>query len=207
MLRHQQAFVLAVFTMLLADVVDLARHPSVWITSGSRNEMLAWVLVYMAVAVAMQSLIQASQRRADSMITRRRKTIAVFVATALILLICPEYGIQHTSETAHILTVAVGVLVVLIPIRVLLPVLLPALPLSGRDEDRLLIRTNREWASVIVGIAMFALAFWSQFHEVSILSLPSRGITGTVGAVFIIYGFLAEPLGLIHDSGDFEKAT
>jgi len=113
-LRYQQTFALALFTMLLADVVDLARHPSVWITSRSRNEMLAWVVVYVAVAVAMQSLIHATQRRAVGPISGRRKwATLVFLAAALILFVCPEYGIQHTSEAAHILTVAVGLFVVI----------------------------------------------------------------------------------------------
>jgi len=129
--------------------------------------------------------------------------LLVFSAAALILFVCPEYGIRHTSETAHILTVAVGVFVILIPIRLLLPVLVPCGPVPGWNEERLLFRTRREWGSVVVGIAMFALAFWSQFHEVRIFYLPSRAISGTVGGVLIIYGFLAEPLGLIHDSGKF----
>jgi hypothetical protein len=205
-LRYQQTFALAVFTMLLADVVDLARHPSVWITSRSRNEMLAWVVVYVAVAVAMQSLIHATQRRAVGPISGRRKwATLVFLVAALILFVCPEYGIQNTSEAAHILTVAVGLFVVIIPIRLLLPVLVACQPLPGRNEERLLFRTYREWGSVIIGIAMFALALWSQFHEVRIFYLPSRVISGTVGAVLMIYAFLAEPLGLIHDSGEFAQ--
>jgi len=145
-LRYQQTFALAVFTMLLADVVDLVRHPSVWITSGSRNEMLAWLVVYVAVAVAMQSLIQATQRRGVGPTSGRRKwATLIFLAAALILFVCPEYGIQHTSEAAHILTVAVGVFVVIIPIRLLLPVLVPRQRLPGRNEERLLFRTC-EWA-------------------------------------------------------------
>ena len=190
--------------MLLADVVDLARHPPVWITSASRNRMLAWLVVYLAVALAVQSLIQVTQPRVVGPTSTRRKwTTLVFSAAALILFVCPEYGIQHTSETAHILTVAVGVFVVLIPIRLLLPVLVPCRPLAGRNEERLLFLTNREWGSVVIGITLFALAFWSQFHEVRIFYLPSRAISGTIGGVLIIYGFLAERLGLIRGSGDF----
>ena len=90
-LRYQQTFALAVFTMLLADVVDLARHPSVWITSGSRNEMLASVAIYVAVAVSMQLLIQATQPRSVGPTSRRRKwATLVFSAAALILFVCPE---------------------------------------------------------------------------------------------------------------------
>ncbi len=92
---------------------------------------------------------------------------------------------------------------VLLPIRVLLPVLLPGRPLSAGNEERLFFQTYREWASLTFGIAMFALAFWSQFHEVRVFYLPSRAITGTIGAVLMIYGLLAEPLGLIHISGHF----
>jgi hypothetical protein len=45
---------------------------------------------------------------------------------------------------------------------------------------------------------MFALAFWSQFHDVHVFYLPSKVLTGNIGAVLMIYGFLAEPLGLIN---------
>ena len=90
-LRCQQTFALSVSTMLLADVVDLTRHPSVWVASASRNQMLAWVLVYAAVAVSMQSLIQATQRRSVGSTSRQRKwATLVFSATALILFVCPR---------------------------------------------------------------------------------------------------------------------
>jgi len=45
MIRLQQAFVLAVFTTLAANVVDLARHPSIWIASLWRNQMFVWLAV------------------------------------------------------------------------------------------------------------------------------------------------------------------
>jgi hypothetical protein len=199
-LRCQQTFAMALFTGLLADVVDLARHPSVWVASASRNQMLAWIAVYVLVALSMQSLLQATQPRSIGSASRQRKwATLVFLAIALILFVCPEYGIQHTSETAHILTVTVGVFVVLIPLRVLLPVLVP-----GPHEERLFLQSYREWGCVVIGIAMFALAFWSQFHEIRVFSVPSKVISGNIGAVLMACGFLADPLGLIHDSGDFE---
>ena len=55
--RYQQTFALSVFTMLLADLVDLARYPSVWVASPLRDQMLAWVAVYLVVAVSVQSLV------------------------------------------------------------------------------------------------------------------------------------------------------
>jgi hypothetical protein len=192
--RYQQTFALSVFTMLLADLIDLARHPSVWVASPLRDQMLAWVAVYLVVAVSVQSLVQATQRQSVGPSSRRRKwATLVFFATGLILFVCPEYGIQHTSETAHILTVAVGIFVVLIPLRVLLPVLVPA-----QHNEWLFLRSYREWSCVVIGIAMFALAFWSQFHDVRVFYLPSKVILGDIGAVLMIYGFLAEPLGLIN---------
>ncbi len=86
-----------------------------------------------------------------------------------------------------------GVFVVLIPLRVLLPVLVPA-----QHNEWLFFRSYREWSCVVIGIAMFALAFWSQFHDVRVFYLPSKVIIGNIGAVLMIYGFLAEPLGLIN---------
>jgi hypothetical protein len=81
-IRSQQAFVLAVFTTLAANVVDLARHPSVWVGSVWRTQMLAWLSVYAAVGITMQfaSPSRATQGISDetnglaaSRISRRRR--------------------------------------------------------------------------------------------------------------------------------------
>jgi hypothetical protein len=62
-IRAQQAFVLALFTALAADIVALTRNPSMWINAGYRNHLLAALGVLAAVAVAMQLLIRAQITR------------------------------------------------------------------------------------------------------------------------------------------------
>lgn len=124
LIRSQQAFVIAVSTTFAANVVDLARHPSVWINSFSRNQLLTWLALYPAVASTMQLLVQ-SARRSAMQNSPMRLVALVAAGTIAILFVCPEYGIDYSSETAHILTVAVGALMILVPMRLLLPGLVP----------------------------------------------------------------------------------
>jgi hypothetical protein len=203
-IRSQQAFVLAVCTTLTANVVDLARHPSVWVGSVWRTQMLAWLSVYAAVGITMQLLVQAAQRSASQ--TRRTgwpRVAFVAAGATLVLFVCPEWDIDYSSETAHILTVALGALVLLIPMRVLLPVLVPY-DTKGGQSDRVFFSTPREWSPLVIGIVMSALAFWSQSHKLGPYVRPKL-ISGLAGGVLIAYAFLAEPLGLRPRVGLNEK--
>jgi hypothetical protein len=61
-IRSQQAFVLAAFMTLLADVIALARHPSMSISAASRNRLLASLGILAAIVFVMQLVILAAQR-------------------------------------------------------------------------------------------------------------------------------------------------
>ena len=199
-IRSQQAFVLAVFTTLAANVVDLARHPSVWIGSAWRTQLLAWLSVYAAVGVTMQLLVHAAQGSAAQTRSMRWLRVASVAAGAtLVLFVCPEWNIDYSSETAHILTVALGALVLLIPMRLLLPVLVPDGTKEGHS-GRVLFSIPREWSALITGVVMCAFAFWSQSHKLGPYVHPKL-ISGVAGAVLISYAFLAEPLGMTPKAG------
>ena len=74
----------------------------------------------------MELLVLAAQPIRTQAVARYRKQAVLACLLALTALVfCPEYGIQLSSETAHILTVIVGGLVVLVPIGYLLPVIVP----------------------------------------------------------------------------------
>jgi hypothetical protein len=203
-IRSQQAFVLAVCTTLAANVVDLARHPSAWVGSVWRTQLLAWLSVYAAVGVTTQLLVQAAQCSASQTRLMRWLRVALVAAGAtLVLSVCPEWGIDYSSETAHILTVALGALVLLIPVRLLLPVLVPYDAKEGHG-GRVRFSTPREWSALITGMVMFAFAFWSQSHKLGPYVHPKL-ISGLAGGVLIAYAFLAEALGLRPEAGLSEK--
>jgi hypothetical protein len=194
-IRSQQAFVLAVFTTLAANVVDLARHPSPWIGSVWRTQLLAWLSVYAAVGVTMQFLVHASQGSAAQTRSMRCLRVASVAAGAtLVLFVCPEWNIDYSSETAHTLTVALGALVLLIPMRLLLPVLVPY-DAKEVSSGRVFFSAPREWSALVLGMVIFACAFCSQSPKLGPFVHPKL-IGGLTAVVLIAYAFLAEPLGL-----------
>ena len=48
-IRSQQAVAPAVFMTLVADVIALAKHSSMWISAASRNRLLAWLGILAAL--------------------------------------------------------------------------------------------------------------------------------------------------------------
>jgi peptidoglycan/LPS O-acetylase OafA/YrhL len=131
---------------------------------------------------------------AFQVITEGLRAALVAAGGTLVLFVCPERDIDYSSETAHILTVALGALVLLIPMRVLLPVLVPYDTKDGQS-DRVFFSTPHEWSPLIAGMVMSAFAFWSQSHKLGPY-VHSKLISGLAGGVLIAYSFLAEPLGL-----------
>jgi len=166
-----------------------------WVGSVWRTQMLAWLSVYAAVGITMQLLVQAAQHRASQ--TRRTGWLRVALVAAggtLVLDVCPEWDIDYSSETAHILTVALGALVLLIPMRVLLPMLVPYETKDGQS-DRVFFSTPHAWSALIAGMVMSTFAFWSQSYKLGPYVHPKL-ISGLAEGVLIAYSFLAEPLGL-----------
>ena len=46
---HNEAVAPAVFMTLVADVIALAKHSSMWISAASRNRLLAWLGILAAL--------------------------------------------------------------------------------------------------------------------------------------------------------------
>jgi predicted Na+-dependent transporter len=61
LVRSQAAVVLVVLMTLAADTVAMARHPSMWIRTASRNGLMAPLGSLAVVAVAVHLLIRPSQ--------------------------------------------------------------------------------------------------------------------------------------------------
>jgi hypothetical protein len=80
------------------------------------------------------------------------------VIAIVVLTVCPEWPTYSSSRTAHILTVALGALVVFIPMRLLLPQIV----LNGSDVHResTTFGTAREWTLLLGGVAVVLFVFF-----------------------------------------------
>jgi hypothetical protein len=196
-MRLQQAFALPVFMTLVADVIALARHPS-WISAASRNRLLAWLGILAAVVLSTQLVILAAQRTLPQDASTRWKRVALALAAAiLLLLLSPEWPSDNSSQTAHILTVALGALVVFLPTRFLLPVLVPFEPNEEHGGRALFRSTASEWSALLVGVLMFAFGFWADIHKwAGTLRYMNPPIL-TIAPFLVAYALLGKPLGLV----------
>lgn len=143
-LRSQQAVALAAFVAFGAHAVALGRHPSMWVSADWRNQLLGWLGVFAAIPVAIELLVLAAQpTRTPAVSPQRKRAVLACLLALAALVFCPEYGIDLSSETAHILTVILGALVVLVPMGYLLPVLVP--DQSGEESGgKAFFNTSRE---------------------------------------------------------------
>jgi hypothetical protein len=188
-IRLQQAVVLAVFITLAADTVALARHPSMWISDGSQNKLLAWLGIFAAVALA-------AQRTRPRVGPTRWKRAALAPALAILVLIfCPEWPSDNSPTTAHILTVVLGALVVFVPMRLLLPVLVPYKSDEVHSEAAP-FSTASEWCALLVGVLMGAFGFWADTHKWTGTPRCVRHVLA-IAPLLIAYAFLGEPLGFV----------
>jgi hypothetical protein len=195
-IRSQQAFALAVFTTLAADVIALARHLSPWDGSVWRTQLLAWLGVYAAVALAAQLLVFAAQRTLpQGASTRWKRGASVLAAAILLLVFCPEWPIDNSSQTAHILTVVLGALVVFVPMRFLLPVVVPCESNRGLS-GRALFSSASEWGALVAGVLLFSFGFWADMHKWN-GTLRYVRPSLAIAPMLIAYAFLGESLGLI----------
>jgi len=112
------------------------------------------------------------------------------------LVFCPEYGAGPISETAHILTVVAGALIVLVPVHYLLPVLVP----DERAEEvsaQTFFTKSTEQSALLIGILIGVFLFWIDAHRTAARPLlPILRLAGPLMGLLIVYAFLAEQLGL-----------
>jgi len=197
-LRSQQAVALAAFIAFVAHVVVLAKHPSMWISASSRDQLLGWLGAFAAIPVVMELLVLLAQPTPAGVESPHRNSTVVACLLALaILVFSPEYGFDNSSETTHILTVIVGGLVVFVPIGYLLPVLVPY-QAGEQVGGKMFFNTASETAALLIGILMGTVPFWVSGHRAgsarTLLSLSN--LMGPVVGLLIAYSFLAEQLGL-----------
>ena len=120
LVRSQAAVVLVVLMTLAADTVAMARHPSMWIRTASRNGLMALLGSLAVVAVAVQLLIRASQHELPETGPNRWKRAGIAALLAvLVLVLYPEQLINRTAT--HLLTVVVGAFTLFAPLQLLLP--------------------------------------------------------------------------------------
>ena len=183
-IRSQQAVLFAILIAFTAEIITLARNPSTWITIVSPSGLFALFGALLAVTVGTQLLILVTQRNKISLSSLRwTRTILPVVVAIVVLAICPEWPSYSPSRTAHILTVAVGALVVFIPMRLLVAEIV----LKGSDghPKTATFGTARPWTLLQCGIVVVLFGF---FRHVPI------GVVD-LAQLFIAYALLGVPLG------------
>jgi hypothetical protein len=154
--------------------------------------------VFAAVPVAMESLVLVAQPTRTKVKPPPYKGAVLACLLALATLgFCPEYDIDIGSETAHILTVIVGGLVVFVPIGYLLPVLVPYQS-GGRDGEKAFFNTSSGRGALLIGIVLGTVLFWIDAHRAGAMPslLPLLKFVGPIMGLLIVYAFFAEQLGL-----------
>jgi hypothetical protein len=195
--RSQHAVASSASIAFLAYGVALARHPSMWIGAGWRTQLFEWLGVLAVLVIAMESLVLASRSthtHVPSVSRTRAVVVCILAMTSLVF--CPEYGAGPISETAHILTVIIGGLIVLVPVHYLLPVLVPNV---GGEEvsGQAFFTKSTEQSALLIGILTGAFLFWIDAHRTAARPLlPILGVAGPLMGLLIAYAFLAEQLGL-----------
>lgn len=186
--RSQQAVLFAIFLTCLGQIVAMVRRPAMWVGSASQIRLFALLGALTVVTLATQMLILFTERGRILLSSMRWTRTALPVVIAIVALaVCPEYPTYSSSTTAHILTVAVGGLAFLIPMRLLLAEIV----LSGSGVgERPAFGTAREWVSLMGGVVAMLLAFWRPLEHTHI---PI--VVAVVGQFLIAYAVLGAPLG------------
>jgi hypothetical protein len=206
LVRSQVAVVLVVLATLAADAVAMARHPSMWTGSASRNTLIVLPGGLTIAAIAVYSVIRASQQNLPKTDSSPWKRAGISVLLAILILVFyPERLIEGTAT--HLLTIVVGAFVLMAPMPPLLAALAPY-PAGGagvettRTPGRFSSAKYRWGVVLLVGLLTGFGALAAEMQEGG--SLPSVGRLLFVASVYvglgtagiaIAYAFLAEPLG------------
>ena len=189
-LRSQQAVVLAAMGMVAGDLIALCRHPSLWLHSSRSVEIVMVLGSLAAAAIGTESLIIVQRRDLPELVPARLRWGALLAALAIIsLVICPEWPIYSASETAHVLTVTLGALVLFVPMRILVVEFVPHRSGEGGQDGSHLS------AVLTIGALLGAFGFWA---ETAKLGTAVRHISGPVLVLAVLtlaYASLATPLG------------
>jgi hypothetical protein len=184
--RSQQAVLFAIFITFTAEIIALVRNPRTWIGNHFAESLFGLICALTVVTIAILLLILVTQRNRISLSSLRwTRTILPVVIAIVVLTVCPEWPTYSSSRTAHILTVAVGALVVFIPLRLFLLELMP----NGSDVygETTTFGTRREWTLLLVGVAVYLCDFWPVVRKaIGPMHLPD---------FLIAYAVLGAPLG------------
>lgn len=197
-LRSQQAVVLAVFALLVADAVALVRQPELWIERTSRNQVLGTLLTLALCACIAEVAILRSRRSVMAISRQSLRMAAVAALPVVVLVFCPEWPFDNPTATAHVLTVAAGALVVFLPVRVLVRGFVPCLEID--PEQRWRPGDTRAWVFLLVGVLMGALGFWADGRHLtgSLRHLHPASLAVALTGLLFAFGFLGEPLGFLR---------
>jgi hypothetical protein len=207
LVRCQMTVVLAVLITLAADVIAMARHPSIWIGAASRDSLVALLAGMAVVAIAVQLLIRASLKKLPDSGTKHWQPAAIAMLVALLVLACyPEQWINHTIT--HLLTIVLADVLLFAPMRPLLNALVPYSaddgPIEQTPARSRFSTAGQRWGIVVaLGALTGAFVFLGEIGEGG--GAPPMGRFVFVASVFvglglagivIAYAFLAKPLGL-----------
>jgi hypothetical protein len=182
--RSQLAVLFAIFITFTAEIIALIRNPETWIGNRFAESVFALLGALTVVTVATLLLILVTQRNRISLSSLRwTRTILPVVIAIVGLTVCPEWPTYSPSRTAHILTVALGALVVFIPIRLLLPEIV--LNRSDVHRETTTFGTAREWTLLLGGVAVVLFGFFRH--------VPS--FVDRLVMLFIAYALLGALLG------------
>ena len=175
--RSQQAVLFAIFITFAAEIIALIRNPERWIGNRLAEVLFALVVALTVVTLATLVLILITQRSRISLRASHvggtatvriwTRTILPVVIAMVVLAMCPEWPIDNPSRTAHILTVALGALVVFIPMRLFLSeIVLHGPDGSGGYFETTTFGIARECALLLLGVAVVLIGF---FRHIPIL--------------------------------------
>lgn len=203
--RTQIASVLAVAITLVADIVAMVRHPDFW-SGTAPGRLLAGLVICLILVTAMVGLrVYRYGRRlgVPLAVGARQRALVVCLAALLVLAVYPETSTR--GRFGALLAIAVGTVLLFLPIRMLVVAILPGSRThGGSDRSRLV----SGWSVAVVAFAVLAglLAALGQSTEggggphlftngrLAPVVLVFVGFEGA--AILTAYALLAKPLGL-----------
>jgi len=203
--RTQLAVVFATLLMTVSDGVAMVRHPATWMGRAGATELLLLVAGMAALAIVAAWAIGRPVRAHTQAARTWRPAITAAVAFIVVLAVYPQH--VRTAPLA-LLTIAVGAVLLFVPLAVLVSIFAPLAP-----ETAVPRRSRHAWlpwaAILLLGVAIGVFALVGESRELDAQGRrgipPARRVAvtfvfvgaGTVG-VLAAYGSLRKPLGLFR---------
>ncbi len=207
LVRAQATVTLCVFITLGADAIAMARHPSTWIQSSSRSELMTLLGGEGLAAIVVHLLIlgPAPVAPPERHPQHWAGAATAIVAAASVLAFYPEQLV--ISVWTHLFTVVVGALILFAPMRRLLIALVPDPVVVAQRETTMPPRrfgSAGAWGFVtLLGGALGVFALLGELSEggggrpsVRLLFLGAVFLGLAIAGLLIAFAFLGAPLGL-----------